>query len=424
MKETGFPQAIESPIEQESVFLPEYSHEEILNLEKTIDQFIEKGEQKLDFGPHLEKLYLKEDSENRRKAVFIGGIFALVLYDLFLIVDKNVLTNVFQIALIVRLGIFTPIALLFILFSDTRVNFIFRDLFKILITLGAAVTFIYLSSISRNRDAVFYFPVLILIVAYGNVFLRIRFIGACISSSILFFLFLFFFPIDPKFPPQVLITNILFLLAGIAITLVANHYIEQEARSIFLYSTKERIRQRLLEDDNEYLTELSTTDALTGLANRREVNNYLQNLSQMRPEIMTIIMLDIDYFKNFNDHYGHAAGDSCLRQIAGILMNSVRRKRDLVGRFGGEEFIILLPDTGLENGIQITGSIMQEVEKASIPHVESPVKPFVTISFGIACGEVAVSGNVERILKSADLALYQAKDAGRNQISSTDLRSS
>jgi diguanylate cyclase (GGDEF)-like protein len=141
----------------------------------------------------------------------------------------------------------------------------------------------------------------------------------------------------------------------------------------------------------------------------------------MRPEILSIIMLDIDYFKQYNDFYGHPGGDACLKSVASILASSVHRKRDLVGRYGGEEFIIILPETTLSDTLKISRRLLANITQAALPHEKSTIGQIVTLSAGAACGEVTVTGDVDSILKAADDCLYEAKKKGRNQVCGLDM---
>ncbi|NMB56135.1 MAG: diguanylate cyclase [Leptolinea sp.] len=403
-------------LEDDVVFLPALSTEDIHKLGEKIEGYISRKDTPLHFGFPLEDHFRTENRQNNRQSLLIGSIIAILVYDLSLLVDYIILTDVFTTALIVRLGVFTPLAILALFINHRWYRFWLQDLSRFLIVVAAGISYIYLTNISTDRDAIFYFPALILVVTYGNLFFRLQFIYACLSSAIMFVLFALFFPLDPHLPPMVPYTNSVFFLTSIIMTIFANYFLDREYRYNFLFSFREKIRKRILQDQNRYLNQISTMDALTGLANRREVDNYLSNLNQMRPEVLSIIMIDIDYFKEYNDIYGHAAGDSCLHQVASIIQTSIHRKRDLAGRYGGEEFIIILPETELAAGEKIARNIVQDVRKAGVQHSGSKVSHVVTISAGLACGEIAGSGDVFTVLKAADDSLYTAKSSGRNQV--------
>ena len=159
------------------------------------------------------------------------------------------------------------------------------------------------------------------------------------------------------------------------------------------------------------LETLAHQDALTGVANRRVLDDYLALMvTQQKP--LAAIMLDVDYFKRFNDHYGHQAGDDCLRQIANVLNFSVRTPEDLVARYGGEEFVLLLPAATIAQAIAVTQRIQVKLAAAAIPHAASEVSSFVTISMGVSISTGHTSAKA--LIAAADAALYRAKKAGRN----------
>lgn len=162
----------------------------------------------------------------------------------------------------------------------------------------------------------------------------------------------------------------------------------------------------------------SITDSLTGLANRRYLDEVLNTefyRLKRSGSTLSLIMLDIDYFKNFNDSYGHLAGDECLRMIANELKKVVGRVSDIVARYGGEEFILILPETN-ENGAKVLGEkVMKGIEALAIPHSGSDVAKYVTVSIGIATVYPAELASPEQALQLVDEALYCAKERGRNR---------
>jgi len=141
----------------------------------------------------------------------------------------------------------------------------------------------------------------------------------------------------------------------------------------------------LLEESNRQLTELSNQDSLTGIANRKCFDATLEHeYSRLKRSNskLSIILLDIDHFKEYNDYYGHVMGDDCLRQIGGVLASSVNRSVDLAARYGGEEFACILPDTGIRGAVKVAERIRQSILDLKIEHKKSPVSEYVTASFG------------------------------------------
>jgi diguanylate cyclase (GGDEF)-like protein/PAS domain S-box-containing protein len=179
-------------------------------------------------------------------------------------------------------------------------------------------------------------------------------------------------------------------------------------------------QKRQLETVNRALQYLATYDSLTEVRNRRFFNDYLDTEWRRlaREEApLSLIMCDIDYFKLYNDTYGHQAGDECLRQVAQVLQGSVKRSADLVARYGGEEFAIVLPNTDIEGAACVAERIAQQVRDLQIRHAQSAVSEYVTLSLGVACCIPAPMSQPATLIAIADESLYRAKAAGRDRVS-------
>ncbi len=153
-------------------------------------------------------------------------------------------------------------------------------------------------------------------------------------------------------------------------------------------------------------------DVLTGTANRRSMENFLDD-ALLQAEPFALLMLDVDYFKRYNDHYGHQAGDACLVKVADIVKTSVRTPADLVARYGGEEFVIVLPASSLNDAVRVAERIQTNLREISLPHAASEVSEMVTVSMGITLSKDGDSAY--GIIARADEALYRAKQQGRNR---------
>ena len=170
---------------------------------------------------------------------------------------------------------------------------------------------------------------------------------------------------------------------------------------------------------NESLEYLSLHDGLTDLANRRLFDRYLADqtaIARRHQRPLALILYDVDSFKAYNDHYGHQAGDECLKQIAGALRSCCRRPGDMAARHGGEEFAMILPDTELNSAVQVGETARNAVMGLKIPHQHSLAAAYATISGGVAVLVRNRDMTVEQLTAAADGALYQAKHLGRNQI--------
>ncbi|HEX7026340.1 MAG TPA: diguanylate cyclase [Gammaproteobacteria bacterium] len=183
--------------------------------------------------------------------------------------------------------------------------------------------------------------------------------------------------------------------------------------------TRERILQRQSADDLLELQRMALADSLTSLPNRRSLDKNLNHewkRGAREGKHMSILLLDIDCFKAFNDTYGHLAGDACLKQVAHTVQIASQRPADLTARYGGEEFAVLLPSTGQEGAITVAERIRSAVEELNIPHKTSDVSTAVTVSVGIATLAPSLVNSPLELVHNADKALYQAKRLGRNRV--------
>jgi diguanylate cyclase (GGDEF)-like protein len=177
--------------------------------------------------------------------------------------------------------------------------------------------------------------------------------------------------------------------------------------------------QMTLKFQSDLMRKLVFLDGLTGVFNRRYFDQQLSvevARSKRNSTPLALIMLDVDFFKRFNDRYGHQMGDDCLRLIAETLKESLRRPGDLVARYGGEEFVCILPDTAFLHAMDIANELEKNVRKKGIPHADSPAAPLVTISLGVAGRSGSVSADVPAMLALADAQLYCSKKAGRARV--------
>ncbi len=187
-----------------------------------------------------------------------------------------------------------------------------------------------------------------------------------------------------------------------------------------------RIKNHLeLKRHRDILENLSSRDGLTGIANRRRFDEFFEQewwRAKRKKTQLSLILMDIDHFKQYNDNYGHLAGDDCLKQIALTLDNQLKRPTDLVARYGGEEFVCILPDTDNKGALQIAKQFMKSISDLKIPHSYSNAADHVTISLGVATITPSNSSlSKEELIKVADKNLYEAKANGRNQVKNKQL---
>ena len=209
-----------------------------------------------------------------------------------------------------------------------------------------------------------------------------------------------------------------------AFILTATPFLGLDAKMIGIVESLKDISARKkaeadLQNANLELKRLAAVDGLTQIANRRSFDQLLrQEWKRMfrEKQPLGLILSDIDYFKAFNDTYGHLMGDDCLRRVAQTIEHCLRRPGDSVARYGGEEFAVILPNTDLDGAGYIANAIRESVARLRIPHASSAAAEHVTISLGVTAAVPSAALDVEGFIRKADAALYTAKEQGRNQI--------
>ena len=192
---------------------------------------------------------------------------------------------------------------------------------------------------------------------------------------------------------------------------------------MFDISERKKAEEKLISLQKE-LEALSFKDGLTGVSNRRRFDAALDiewANARRSTEPLSLIMLDVDFFKQYNDRYGHAQGDECLKSVAQALAMAVTRPRDIVARFGGEEFALILPETDADAASKVAERCLRLIENQRIPHAASAISKFVTVSMGVATIEAAAGMEARHFVAAVDKLLYQAKRNGRNRIESASL---
>ena len=187
-----------------------------------------------------------------------------------------------------------------------------------------------------------------------------------------------------------------------------------------------RVRTHLtLKMQSDVMRKLVFLDGLTGVYNRRYFDQQLsmelaRSVRNQSP--LSLIMLDVDHFKRYNDYYGHQAGDDCLRQITGVLRTGLRRPADLVARYGGQEFACILPDTEFHDAMTLARELERRVRAENMPHQDLGENGVVTISLGVSARHSSTSADAQVLLAVADAQLYRAKNEGRGRVCGDKLK--
>jgi len=393
--------------------------DKLIELEPDIHASLEGGSTFLKFPKKLEIHFTELDTPKRRKRILLLGLFAIILFDLFCIADRFMLPDIYVTAWKIRLGVITPAMCFFlVLISIHKLNR-FIDLFAGFLLLLTSGTIVWFLILSQHPNVVHYHTGIILIITFGNIVVRIRFLYAFGFSVAILLLYVFAIDLVSQMPAEAADNSSLVLLTAAIISLIGNYQLESEIRRDFLLTLLQKINTIKLKETNRKLELLSISDELTGTANRRHFDITFErewNSAARNEYPISLIFLDIDFFKSYNDNYGHQAGDRCLKKIGDALNRSVRRSRDLLARYGGEEFVVLLPHTEMEEAFQIAENIRIHIQNMDIRHSYSEITNQITVSLGVASALPNLQTKSSYLIEQADAALYQAKNNGRNRV--------
>ena len=378
---------------------------------EAIETFIAKRQKGLNFPDWLERQFEQETRRRRAQRLRAAIPSIAVIYNLFLVPDWMLVGDKIMIAFILHFAVVTPwILLTGWLTKDDSQKFLREGMaasIPVAIVLQILVSFVLTSS----PDADHYQYFVLLVVLFTNTIQRVPFrYAVVVSSSIIAFHSLAII-ISGHMSLQVAFVAMMTLAVSAYLTLVSNYYLERDARRAYLHALRDRLRHIEVED-------ASKRDALTDLANRHHLTERLSELWQKGDDAVSpvaMIMLDIDHFKLFNDRYGHVTGDACLKRVAACVSAELRNVDDLGVRYGGEELLVLIPNTEASSAIRIAERIRRSIEALAIPHEGLGATRIVTASCGAAAAPVSTISAPE-LIAAADVALYAAKRNGRNQV--------
>ena len=371
------------------------------------------------FPEKLEAAFQVEMDRMRERRLRKTGLAAVLLYSAFAISDRIMIPDAYLTAWAIRFLVIVPLLLLCTFFVYRIHNAAAREAILAATIMTTGVSLPWITSFSEHANASHYQTGLTLIVLFGNIVVSLRFRSALVTSVMMTLLYGYALSRVQGMPQEVRFNNWLFCFAAVTISLIANFRMDQDQRRAWFARVREHERNKELSHAVELLAKLSAEDGLTQIANRREFDRRLDiewGRARRDGTPVALIMVDVDCFKNYNDHYGHQAGDACLQQIANRLHAIPQRAADLVARFGGEEFVALLPATTGADAARLAERMRNAVADLQIPHATSRVSPGVTASFGVAALHPAGSTEPAQLIAAADAALYAAKEKGRNRV--------
>jgi diguanylate cyclase (GGDEF)-like protein len=333
-----------------------------------------------------------------------------VLIDLFWIPELLNSPELIKISFIVRFFILSPLVLIFIILDIKNLiykiyGYVIGFIYAILTVLVCIVAINATSP--QDLPNIQAIPLIMLAITAGRLNLKQTAFVTIISVLSYTVAILNCRIISPAFLPSMMLTSFSIGVGAMAVSI----RLELRERTVFLlYSRAER--------RNQLLSDLVRTDALTGVANRRSFQESLElawSEAWSNPSSIGLIMIDVDHFKAFNDHYGHQEGDVCLRKVAQAVQAAVR-SGDLVARYGGEEFAVILADSNLAQVQNIADRILQEVRAQRLPHEALGPDGILSVSLGAASLAPREEHGSERLVELADSLLYAAKEAGRDRV--------
>lgn len=371
----------------------------------------------LGFAPDIEARYEADTGLQRSRDLQLAGLVALCVYDLFLFNDWLIRPEVLGVALFWRLGVVSVFGLLMLALIRRGLPPRWREA-----AMGCTIVVAMWGSSMIFRataaDVGVYDPFMFsLVFLAGNIVFQLRFVVALSSSAAALMVAAVHVLSPGAMPDTAKPFALALLLATLIFTVLACYRLERSERRAYLLILRETNRSQAALQTAGQMTTLSLTDALTQLANRRAFDLELpkrhdEALRTGQP--LAMLLIDIDHFKRFNDHYGHPAGDACLRRVADVMRDALR-ERDFIARIGGEEFAVLLSPANAATAGQLAERLLRQVEQAAMPHEGLPGQQVVTISLGLAVSTPPRTVEPASLMAAADAALYDAKRHGRNR---------
>ncbi len=364
----------------------------------------EQGYRWLKFDGSIEREFQAFYTEGHLLRVRLAAYLIIVLYAAFVVIDITTLPpDVAYWTSKIRMFGIIPIFVVLLLVSYRRQwrRYVGRTIFAASITAGVGTTAVIGVAYSLGTQIPYEGILLVTLFVYLLSCLQWRqAIAANMITLAVFIAVVFMYQVDA----QLRMYQIIFMLAANSVGAYGGYFLEHSVRTMFLV--------------NKLLNELAELDGLTGLSNRRTLNIHLDRIwrQAVRDEqAVAIAMIDVDHFKKYNDRYGHAQGDAALRAVADIIAHHARRPLDITARYGGEEFAVVWYHPSATELPRMAEILCKAVVNLNFPHADSDIGK-VSISVGVALMTPSQTQSSAELLRAADVALYQAKEQGRNRV--------
>jgi diguanylate cyclase (GGDEF)-like protein len=378
---------------------------------ESVESFIREGRKSLVFPTEFEAQFERDTRHRRAKFLRAATLKTVVVYNLFLLTDWLLLPDTIFFCLASSLFVVTPWILFVAWLMRSSLAEAMRERAAASVPAVIVLQVAAIYCLTQSSYAPYSLYTVLGTMIYAHVIQRLRYFYAIAVSAFMFIVFSLAIVGVKAMPAAVVATLFLTLGACAYMTLIVNFTLDRDVRRSYLHALRDRLR--LAEADAE-----AKHDALTDLANRHYLNARAAEIwraGDERSSPVAIVLLDVDHVKSFNDLYGHPAGDACLKRIAACVTAELRNIDDLAVRYGGEEFLLLLPATDIADAVRVAERVRRAIAALGIPHEGAEKAGVVTASLGVAAAPVSALSSAE-LIAAADIALYTAKRNGRNQV--------
>jgi len=371
------------------------------------------------FPKLFEQKFLRDRAKDRDHNPIGLVLVCILLFDLGSISDNMIVHGILARSLLVHFTFYTPICLacVFVLRYSTR--YIHQEIAKFVVTICSTVTSFIIFCPVQDVPAVVLASRSIIMVTFGALILRQSLKSTFLANLAIAIGQTIFLHTCPSVTSSKIPICTSMTIAGMVVSLLGSLKVERTDRLAYLLLRQSESNATQLRRANRELAAIAQSDGLTGLSNRRHFDSVSQTLWRDRDVEsfpVSIIMADIDHFKHLNDTHGHLAGDEVLIQVAQLLRASIRSGHDVVARFGGEEFVLLLPGMEAQKALEIAERVTAAVRQSRLEVPSAPHPLRVTISCGVATALFPDNADITELIAAADHALYQSKHAGRDQV--------
>lgn len=385
---------------------------------------LEGGFGGLRFPAQLERRYRKHNMEDRRKLLGINVLIGLLIYNLFVLLSRDMFPDVSDRVLVMQgsLSVFLLAAALPI-YARKRLA---PNLYESVFCGGSALVAIisaWILSESQATSTLAYCVALVLVPMFSGVGARQPFWFTCVPAVITVVAALVLFKPVGEVQALVFSQSAFQIVNTTLYTLILAYTLDYGARKAWLLAQVDRLQGEALQEATARLHRLSVQDPLTSLPNRRQFEADLLRLwreGARERQPVGLLIVDVDFFKLYNDGYGHPEGDRCLQRLSGVLREVAEEHQALLARLGGEEFSVLLPGGDAVRMLALGQAMGQAVREAGIEHRHSRVAPHVTVSIGAGSLVPLRAADRHQLLKVADQALYRAKTTGRDRVAASE----